>query len=90
MSVCKYPKDKNFSLTTYESLSTSNAKQKFSFSKADRFNSLRGFSTDVIYDLPSQLSARGAGMGYGKKLDLAKGRNGKFLGNLPMIDLSVT
>jgi hypothetical protein len=75
--VCKYPKDNSFTLTTYASLSTSNAKQQFSFSKAERFNVLRGFSTDKMYEMPSQLSARGAGMGYGKKLDLAKARNGK-------------
>jgi len=46
------------------------AKQKFSFSKADRFPTLKNNTQNVPtgYLLPSQLNKRGAGIGYGEKV----------------------
>jgi len=77
MSVIQYPRNSHYSMTTYETVSTSIAKQKFSFGKADRFPSLKDRGTPVAYELPSQLSLRAASFGYGNKIDLGVGKNGK-------------
>lgn len=53
MSVIQYPRNSHYSLTTYDTVSTSNTKQKFSFGKADRFPSLRDSGTPLAYELPS-------------------------------------
>lgn len=71
MSVIQEPRNANYSLTTWETISTSNAKQKFSFGKEQRFK-YKTSDTKVGYDLPSTISKRGAGIGFGMKLDLGK------------------
>lgn len=71
MSVTKYAKDKSFAITTHESMSTSNAKQKFSFAKAQRFKTFVDNGVPVAYDQNSQLGNRAAAFGYGNKIDLA-------------------
>ena len=85
MSVIREPRNAQYQLTTWESISTSNAKQKFSFGKAQRFK-YKTSETKVGYDLPSTISKRGAGIGFGMKLDLGKIASSKQLFNLTVID----
>lgn len=72
MSVIESTKNPGFAVTTYEQLNTSNAKQKYSFSKALRFKKMLDDGTPMAYTLPSQLAKRGTGIGFGSKMDPTK------------------
>ena len=69
MSTVQHPRSPFFNLVSYDKVSNSVAKQKFSFSKADRFPSLKSNTqnTPTGYLLPSQLNKRSAGFGFGEK-----------------------
>jgi hypothetical protein len=68
MSTVQHPRSPFFNLVSYDKVSTSVAKQKFSFSKADRFPTLKNNTQNATgYLLPSQLNKRGAGIGFGEK-----------------------
>lgn len=67
----------SFDLTTYETVINSSAIQKYSFSKGDRFPSVRKTYHDQIgYTLPSTKKTRGAGFGIGERFKQKS--NGKF------------
>ena len=44
---------------------TSSAKHHWSFSKASRFAAPKGYTATLSYDLPSSISRRKSGIGYG-------------------------
>ena len=53
-------------VTQYETINTSTAKQKFSFSKGDRFPSLKKqLHNKISYNLPSTKTKRTCGFGIG-------------------------
>ena len=54
-------------------MNTSPTKQEYSFPKSKRFT-YKIASNDFFYTLPSTLTRRGAGLGYGKRTDLAHNR----------------
>ena len=79
MSVTGYVNNSNqkdFVLTTYDKINVSSAQPKFTFSKAERFPSIKKNCPVTSYDIPGMLSTRAAAMGYGMKTDFS-GKNRK-------------
>jgi hypothetical protein len=66
----KLPNKNNvaYELTTYDSVSGSPSKLKFSFGLGNRFPSVKKTTNTInAYDLPSMKMNRGAGMGIGDR-----------------------
>lgn len=58
---------KAFALTTYDRVNVSPSQAKYTFSKADRFPSIKKSCPVSCYDIPHAFSTRAASLGYGTK-----------------------
>ncbi|CAK62782.1 unnamed protein product (macronuclear) [Paramecium tetraurelia] len=56
-------------------LNTSKSKQMYTFSKAKRWVDVKDSVCTPIYQLPTTLSKRAAGIGYGKKMNITQDNN---------------
>jgi len=73
MSIQNHPRDKEYTLSTFDAVTSS---AKFTFSKANRFPDLKLQHHLVGYDLPSTIVAKTATFGIGSR-NVFKGRKGK-------------
>lgn len=56
-------------ITNNENINFSSAKQKYSFGKGDRFNSIKPVVTDKSYDLPQTFGKRAPSFGIGDRFN---------------------
>ena len=68
---------KHFMLTTYDKINVSPSQAKYTFSKANRFPTIKTGCPVTSYDIPGALDKRAAGMGYGIK-DVFRGSTSKY------------
>lgn len=55
-------------------VNTSTAKYHWSFSKTPRFKDYRGYTSTISYNLPSSVSKRKSGIGYGDRSKFFSGK----------------
>ena len=58
---------RSFTLTTFDRVNQSPSQSKYTFSKADRFPTIKANNEVGAYSIPSTISSRAASLGYGKK-----------------------
>ena len=79
MSITNYVNSSNqkaFNLTTFDKVNYSSTQSKFTFSKAERFPTIKANNPVSCYDIPTTKSTRAAGMGYGATTNFS-GRSSK-------------
>ena len=67
MSVQQHPRSEFYLYTNYERVISSPGQAKFAFPKARRFSYQKPVSNLVGYELPSTISSKAAGFGFGTK-----------------------
>lgn len=71
MSVSVHPKSELFTHTSFEKVTNSSAQQKYTFSKAQRFPTIKPTSDLVGYTLPSTRTSKVAAFGFGDRKTFA-------------------
>ena len=68
MSVSQHPRSEFYLYTNYDRVISSPGQAKFVFPKARRFSYTKPVSNLVGYTLPSTISSKAAGFGFGPRL----------------------
>jgi hypothetical protein len=67
MSVSLHPKNEFYTYTNFDRVISSPGQAKFGFAKARRFTYSKPVTEVVGYTLPSTISSKAAGFGFGKQ-----------------------